>query len=311
MLLSKQLRSYEEEGYLVVEDLLDRDTTIARVVREYESIARTLSVEWVEDGKLATTNLGASFEQWVVDAYRSGLDYFQPMDISLPAGRICSDTPFHAGPAVFDLMTNGRLLDAVEQIIGPEITSNPVQHVRIKPPAVDLNQSEVRAHITATDWHQDRAVGLPEADQTRMVTAWVAITDATVANGCLQVIPGSHRGAMLAHVQRSQVGIPGELIDESRAVALPVQSGGAILFHPLTIHRSLENTTSGIRWSFDLRYNVTGQPTGRPFFPEFVARSRAAPESELRSAARWRALWDAARSRLAEAGPVVLHRWPS
>ena len=67
--------------------------------------------------------------------------------------------------------------------------------MRIKPPSTDLHGDEIRAHITATDWHQDRAVGHAEADQTNMVTVWCAISDATVENGCLQVIPGAHRKA--------------------------------------------------------------------------------------------------------------------
>ena len=44
------------------------------------------------------------------------------------------DTPFWTGPAVFALLRNQAILDAVESLIGPEIYANPVQHVRIKPP---------------------------------------------------------------------------------------------------------------------------------------------------------------------------------
>ena len=56
-------------------------------------------------------------------------------------------------------------------------------------PATALRPGEIRAHITATDWHQDRAVALEDADADEMVTVWLAITDATVENGCLQVQP--------------------------------------------------------------------------------------------------------------------------
>ena len=44
-----------------------------------------------------------------------------------------TETPMHHGPAVFELLTNPKLLDTVEELVGPEIYSNPVQHVRIKP----------------------------------------------------------------------------------------------------------------------------------------------------------------------------------
>ena len=93
------------------------------------------------------------------------------------------------------------------------------------------------------------------------------------------------------------------------AKPLPVPAGGVILFHPLTIHGSLVNRSDGLRWSFDLRYNVTGEPTGRPMFPSFVARSAAAPETVLRDPAAWRRLWEEARQRLSTDKPTMIHRW--
>lgn len=308
MLTPEQLGFFETHGYLAVEGLLGRDV-LEPVIVEYEGIMAELRAGWIADGALDPAAPTGSFEDQIIAAYRAGLEYFQPMDISLPPGDITPDLPFHAGPAIFALMTNDRLLDAVEQFIGPEITSNPIQHVRIKPPSADLSVTEERAHITFTDWHQDRAVALPEADRTRMVTTWVAITDATVENGCLRVIPGSHRGSMLPHCPKPQAAIADGYVDEAGARPVPVKAGGVIFFHPLTIHGSLANTSPGVRWSFDLRYNATEDPTGRPFFPGFVARSRAHPETELRDPAAWRAMWEAARARLAGGPPIKIHRW--
>ena len=54
-----------------------------------------------------------------------------------------------------------------------------------------------------------------------------------------------------------------------------------MIFHPLMPHASLPNISEQYRWSLDLRYNETGQPTGRSHFPEFIARSKAHPENEL------------------------------
>ena len=62
------------------------------------------------------------------------------------------------------------ILDAVEQPVGPEITSNPIQHVRFNPPQHPVPRDEVRARITVTDLHQDMGVTLSEADETTMVT---------------------------------------------------------------------------------------------------------------------------------------------
>lgn len=309
MLSQRQLRQFAEDGFLVVEHLLDRKRTLDPVIGEYEALLDGLWQRWIASGALSPEEPASTFEDRILRAYRAGLEYFQPLDISLPPGTISEDTPFHAGPAVFGLMTDERLLNVIESLIGPEITSNPIQHIRIKPPSRDLRADEVRAHITSTDWHQDRAVTLEEADATRMVTAWIAVTDATVQNGCLQVIPGSHRGAMLPHCPQNQVGIPSAMMAGMQARPLPVRAGGVVLFHPLTIHGSLANTSQGIRWSFDIRYSVTGEPTGRPMFPAFVARSAAAPETVLRDPGEWRRLWERARSRLALNETTTIHRW--
>lgn len=305
MLSQDQITFFDRHGYLVVDDVLDQTTVLDPVRAEYATLLDRLLDGWGMADDLG----GQSFEQKLIAAYRAGHDWFQPMDISLPGDRVSADTPFHFGPAVFDMITAPRLLDLVSDLIGPEITSNPIQHVRIKPPSTDLRGDEVRAHITATDWHQDRAVALAEADSTQMVTVWLAITDATPENGCLQVVPKSADQAMLPHCPKTQTAIADGFVDEASAVPLPVKSGGAVIFDPMTPHASLVNRTQGIRWSFDLRYHVTGQNSGRTHFPEFVARSRAHPETELHDWRAWRGLWDAARTRLAQAPHIDIHRW--
>ena len=293
----------------MVEDVLGEEI-LGPVRTEYELLLDDLYVEWQGHG-LVGEPVTEDFWGRLLTGYRAGCDWFQPMDISLPADRIHADTPMHFGPAVFDMVTAPRLLDLVECLIGPEITSNPIQHVRIKPPSVDLRGDEVRAHITATDWHQDRGVAHAEADATNMVTVWLAVTDATVENGCLQAIPLERDQEMLPHCPKTQTGIADGFVDSARSVPLPVPAGGVVVFHPLTPHASLVNRTEGFRWSFDLRYNVTGQPTGRSHFPEFVARSRRAPETELRDWRIWRDMWRSARSRLSATPHIEIHRWTS
>jgi len=302
MLTETQIRNFQTHGYLVVDNVLEPDT-LSAVQKEYSALLDGLLVDWGLADELA----GMSFQDKLTTAYEKGLDWFQPMDISLPGDRITEDTPMHFGPAVFDMLTSPRILDMVEDLIGSEITSNPIQHVRIKPPARTLDAGEIRAHVGGTDWHQDRAVALEEADQTDMVTVWLAITDATVENGCLQVIPSKHD--LLPHCPQRQTAIADGFIDKSRAKPLPVKAGGAVLFHPMTPHGSLDNVSDGIRWSFDLRFNKTGQPTGRSHFPEFVARSRTAPETELRDWKVWKSMWEDTRSTLARKEHVDIHRW--
>ncbi len=286
VLTTAQLKEFEQNGYLVVEDVLHPDLVLKPILREYAEILDGLYDHWFAEGEVSKNPGDLGFDEKLLEAYRAGCDWFQPMDISLPGDEIHDDTPMHFGPAVFNLLTNNRLLDIVESLIGPEITSNPIQHVRIKPPAIDLRDDEIRAHVTSTDWHQDRGVTHEEADQTTMVTVWCAISDATVENGCLQVIPQSHGSEMLPHCPKVQTAIADGFVDEENAVPLPVRSGGIVLLHPLTPHASLVNNTNGFRWSFDIRYNRTGEPTGRAHFPEFVARSRSNPVNRIEGLAR-------------------------
>ena len=311
MLTRDQMASFDRDGYLVIENVLDRTAVVDPIRREDAELLDALYADLHRQGRVDPSPDGLDFDGKLLAAYQAGCDWFQPMDISLPGDRIHADTPMHFGPAVFGLLTDPNLLDLVECLIGPEITSNPIQHVRIKPPSANLHGDEIRAHITATDWHQDRGVTHAEADATNMVTVWCAISDATVDNGCLQVVPGAHKAGMLPHCPKTQTAIADGFVDEAEAVPLPVGSGGGGIFHPLAPHASLVNRTDGFRWSFDIRYNRTGEPTGRSHFPQFVARSRANPDSELKSWETWRSMWEAARSRLAAEPHIELHRWTS
>lgn len=307
MLTADQKSFFNDNGYVVVEDVLDRQSVLDPVRAEYAGVLNGVYQEWREQGLVPPAD---SFEDQLRLGYSAGCDWFQPLDISLPGDRIAADTPMHFGPAVFDMAVNPRLLDIVESLIGPEVTSNPIQHVRIKPPAKLLDAEEVRPHVTFTDWHQDQGVTHHEADETQMVTVWLAISDATVENGCLQVIPGSHREPLKTHCPAGiQLSIPDSELARDQAVPTPVRAGGAVIFHPKTAHSSLINQSDGFRWSFDLRYNVTGQPTGRAHFPEFVARSRSAPATELTDWRAWRQLWRDARTRLAAKPHIPIHRW--
>ncbi|MGF1477581.1 MAG: phytanoyl-CoA dioxygenase family protein [Geminicoccaceae bacterium] len=305
MLSDAQKKQFERDGFLVVENVIAPDL-LSKIRAEYEDLLAGLVREWQVAGRISALD-GLDFWGQLDACYRAGLDWFQPMDISLPGSVIEADTPFHFGPAVFDLVTHEPILDVVEDVIGPEITSNPIQHIRIKPPAATLKPDEVRAHVGGTDWHQDRAVAHAEADATTMVTVWVAITDATIERGCLQAVPGKPK--VYPHCPQRQTAIAAGFLDESRAQPLPVGAGGIVLLHPLTPHSSLDNRSERFRWSFDLRYNVTGEPTGRAHFPAFVARSARSPETVLTDWRAWKAMWEQARARLAGEAHIPIHRW--
>ena len=309
MLSAEALDRFNTDGYLVLEDVID-PATRAAVMAEYADLMDRLYEQWHAAGRVPAARQGMDFWDKLEVVYTSGFDWYQPLDISLPHADIADDTPMHFGPAVFDMATHPRILDIAESILGPELTSNPIQHVRIKPPERLVDPGEERAHIVSTDWHQDRGVTLESADRTEMVTIWLAITDATVENGCLQVKPGKE-AEMLPHCSLGQTGIRDRYLPKRPAVPTPVKAGGAVIFHPLTPHASLANMSDGFRWSFDLRYNVTGQPSGRDHFPSFVARSRAQPDSELRDWRVWKQMWEDTRHRLAHTAHIPQHRWPT
>ena len=199
------------------------------------------------------------------------------------------------------------MLDAVEPLIGPEITSNSIRHVRTGPPEWVVAQDEIRAHVVSTDWHQDQGVTLPEADETTFVTVWLAITAATGENGCLKVAAYRY-DEMMPHCPKVQTALADPYIPES-FVPVPVKARGAETSHPMAPQASPANESDCYRWSFDLRYSVTGHPTGRSPFPEFVARSRSSPASELKDSRAWKDMWEETRSRMASSPHIAQHRW--
>lgn len=309
MLTKAQRSQFDRDGFLVIEDVIDTDT-LAAVRDEYAALMDGMYADWQRAGQVPPATPDMGFFDKLDAAVKAGVEWYQPLDISLPHADITQATPMHFGPAVFRMATHPGILDIAESLLGPELTSNPIQHVRIKPPERQVDAAEDRAHIVSTDWHQDRGVTLESADRTDMVTVWLAITDATVENGCLQVKPGK-RDAMLPHCTLRQTGITETHLPRDGAVPTPVRAGGAVIFHPLTPHASLSNQSDEYRWSFDLRYNVTGQSTGRDQFPSFVARSRANPQSELKDWRVWRRMWEDARDRLSQTDHIPQHRWPS
>lgn len=308
MLSEAQINFFKEEGYLIVEDVLDQQRVLDPVRAEYAQLLDQLCDKWHAQGRMPSPE-GLGFWDKLLLAYKSGCDWFQPFDISLPADEVTLETPFHFGQSVMDMITAPALLDVVESLIGPEITSNPIQHIRIKPPAIDLRADETRGHIAATNWHQDQGVTHESADSTDMITVWIAVSDATRENGCLTVQPRRHREELLPHCDTGQVGIPNEFLRGSRSIPLPIKSGSIVIFHPMAPHASLINKSDGFRWSFDVRFNVTGQPTGRDHFPSFVARSKKSPDTELRDAQEWNQMWEDTRAKLSNSSHINLYRW--
>ena len=152
---------------------------------------------------------------------------------------------------------------------------------------------------------------MEEADAATILSCWIAVTDATVENGCLQVIPGSHRRDLIDHCPTGHdLGIPEKLLALADATPLPMRAGSVLLFGQQLVHGSLDNTTADqVRISMDLRFQPPGQPSGRPDFPSFLARSAERPGEVLDDPAEWRRLWAEAQLRLSEQGLPTFNRW--
>lgn len=316
VLTQSQVDSFFEQGYLVLEEVVDTAEYLDPLVEEYEDRLDQLANDLFAQGKIASTYSDLPFGRRLTRIYaETGQVFAQYFDFSLPFKGVTADTPGHFGPAVFNLLRNPNLLDVAEALIGPEIYSNPVQHVRLKPPEKYVPRDPTTGQILlgATPWHQDAGVVREEADATDMLTVWVPIFDATVENGCLSVVPRNHFDGLLQHCPSPTLGthLPEESFAVDRAVPLPMKRGSALFMHKQTPHCSLSNNSEDVRCSVDLRYNPIGQPTGRSDFPGFVARSRAHPDTELHDAAVWKQLWLDTRAWLAESTDEIapFHRW--
>jgi non-heme Fe2+,alpha-ketoglutarate-dependent halogenase len=160
----------------------------------------------------------------------------------------------------YDLATHPAVLDAVEGLLGPDIL---VWTVSIFP-----KYPRDPGYIS---WHQDGTYwGL---DSTRVTTAWIALTDSTRDNGCMRVVPGSHRRPILPHRDtyapdnRLSRGQEIEVtVDERDAVDVVLRAGEMSLHHVNIIHGSNPNPSEGSRIGFAPRYTTpeTRQVDGEP-----------------------------------------------
>ena len=320
ILNAEQRAAYDEDGFVVLRGLLDPTRDLDPVLVEYAGVLDELAQKLFAADKITSLYEELPFGRRLSQIYLETRTVFAGhFDCTLSMVGVAADSPILVGPAVFDLLCNGRLLDVLEDLFGGEIYSNPVQHVRIKPPEkylpmvhVDEKSGRVAGFgVGATPWHQDNGVVLPIADETEMITVWVAVTDATVENGCLEVLRGSHREGLLPHCPSDGLGlsIPDQELDLDRVITCPMQRGDVLFMHRRTCHSSLPNRSEDVRISYDLRYNPTGQATGREIFPGFVARSRTNPASEFRDPAAWAQSWHETRARLAGVKLPLHHRW--
>ena len=146
------------------------------------------------------------------------------------------------------LVHHPRILDAVEDLIGPDIL---VYHSTLF-----LKEAHTPAFVR---WHQDSTYFYLQPHLH--VTAWVALSEASVQAGCMQALPGSHRWGAFEHddkpepmnmIRRGQ-GISGRF-DQAQGQFMPVGAGQMSLHHTDLVHASGGNDSDDRRIGYAISY---------------------------------------------------------
>jgi ectoine hydroxylase-related dioxygenase (phytanoyl-CoA dioxygenase family) len=154
-------------------------------------------------------------------------------------------------PSFDRLIRHPRLIDAVSQLIGPDLL--------VWGSGLFIKEPSSKSYVS---WHQDLNYwGLDGANE---VTAWVALTPATVENGCMRFVPGSHAHELVAHVDsfaQDNLLTRGQEIavkvDEANAVDVVLRAGQASFHHGHMYHASGPNRTDARRVASAIRYVAT------------------------------------------------------
>lgn len=306
-----------DEGYVIVEGALtsdDLDPVIAGIEAFVDERAQALHRE----GRIAELHENEPFERRLALITRENTAIYDDIDIMNMRHE-----------AVFRFLGNDRMLNLVESLVGPEITCSPIQHLRAKLPEglnshsghgnggnggsngggngrdgggngeEDALAARIRENVAP--WHQDAQVHHEDADPVFILTVWLPLCDTDEENGCLQIIPRVHHSRTVYWSEG--FGIEDGRLPEGEVLSLPMRKGDVLLMHKLIPHRSIPNRSGTIRWSLDLRYQQTGLPTGRSFYPNFIVRSRRHPEFVLSDYATWNRGWEEALKVTAQRPP--------
>ncbi len=152
-------------------------------------------------------------------------------------------------PGVHALVRDSRILDPVESLMGPNLLLWSAGFFIKEPHTTDF-----------VGWHQDlRYWGLD--DDSREITAWIALGDVTRDNGAMRFIPESHRHGMVEHrdtwLDSNQLSRGQELavdVDENQAVDVELKSGEMSLHHGSLYHSSPANPSASRRIGLALRF---------------------------------------------------------
>ena len=221
MLSREQVEFYRENGFLTVEDVVPMP-----LIAEARQVVET----FVERSR-------------VVAGHDSVYDLEPGHSAAEPRVRRLKE-PCALHP-IFDRINRlDALLDIVGALVGPEIRYQ----------GSKLNM-KAAAFGSPVEWHQDLAF-YPHSNAD-LLAVGIYLDDCTRENGCMLMLPGSHRGRILDHHQDGvfvgAVDLDREAVDVSRAVPLTVRAGGISLHHCRMLHASAPNTSARPRRLFLLQ----------------------------------------------------------
>lgn len=236
LLSPPDLEQYRRDGFLLVEGLLrpeEADALLDRAARYAEHPREGIHVQiepLVEAGESqAPTRLGAVRKMEKLVAHD---------DLFLGFAR---------KPAV---------LDRFRAILG--------EPVRLFRDALMWKPARVGS---AKPYHQDSAYW--QIEPMDLCSVWVALDDATLENGCMRVIPGSHREGLIEHRHLEDFRVPDDRIDYDREVSLEMRKGDGLFFHSLLLHATAPNLSDRSRPAMILsgmgpQARWTGKPEEEP-----------------------------------------------
>ena len=259
-LTPQQVRFFHEEGYLIVPDVFapqDLEPLRAELHKEINRKARELQAA----GKLTNLHAELDFDRQLAAIYRDSNENGDQIIRSLEGLR---GGGFHA-PEMFAVISHRQLLQRVGELLGSEeIVASSVYRIRPKLP--NLGRGVV-------PWHQDSGYMAEHCDRHLIITCWVPLVNATVENGCMQILPRTHEGKVVTHHTGGNAGflvIKDENLpdDPRKSITAACPRGGVVFMTNRTPHCSTPNSADHIRWSIDLRYQSAEVPSNVGLWPK-------------------------------------------
>ncbi len=179
-LTESEVSRFHDNGFLLLEEVLN-ENDLGPVIEEYTGIIAERAERLYKEGKVTDIHADKPFTERL-------------FHLAIEAPQVTADLDIMRarGEATFNFLKNPKILDIAESFVGPEIVCNPIQHIRAVLPRQESQRDP-------TPWHQDAGVCWPDTDPYFMLTIWIPIVDATLENGCLQVLPGSHKMGLFTH----------------------------------------------------------------------------------------------------------------